>query len=471
MAGIASDRNAVNPGSLAIPSVNPAPLTPAIAQLQQAYQQGIVTVQDLVKRGFEIPAEAEKNRQNLQDERVIRPLAREAKAGELASEIAIQPKKRELAEGQLRQGIRALPTPGEEEASDAERAKSAQVRNALVSSIPGVREKTIAKLSNDQVVDLWTAAHGQPPPEQLQVPDPDAASNTPAPIDEWFINQGGVHPPGSDALATLNSPKVQQAYNAYVREVKTRPLTLFKDDPKYLDALREDLKQTDLKNAIQAAQIKALPGVLEQQSKVAAEAPTRESKARDNLITQVHQSKDLESFRLRGDAVTQIRDLTRKPNPSNQDDLGLIYATVRALDPVSAVREGEISLLQKGIGLPNELVIQFNRLRGSPNAVLTPEIRQGFASLAETQMQSASSSVRPELQRIAGLAQKDGVPLTDVLNARQIEALGTGTPGAAPAGTAASVQVGDIVTLKDGRRIRVKQVTATGIIPDETFVQ
>jgi hypothetical protein len=449
--------------------------TPAVADLMAAFRQGFVTVEDLAKRGAQLPVDIEKSRQSLQDERVIRPLSRQAQVGALGNEIQIQPRRQELQLGQIEQGIRALPTEGEQQASDAERAKSAQIRNSLVSSVPGVREKTIAQLSNDQVIDLWTAAHGQPPPDQLQTPG--GGVSEPKPIDEFYLETFGEHPAGTRAIDNLNRPEVQTAYQKYVVEAKNRPLTVFRGDPNYIQALRDDLKQTDLKNAIQAAQLKALPGVLEQQAKAPGEQRAAGSKAAADLSDQIQKNDVLKPFRLRAQAVQQIRDLTSKPNPTNQDDLGLIYSVVRALDPVSAVREGEISLLQKGVGLPQNLVIQFNRLRGASNAVLTPSIRQGFAGLAETQAKSSAASALSEFQRFAGLAEKQGIPLEEVFTKPEIELFQSGTgslapvgqpTGAAPAGN--QVQPGDIVTTRDGRKIRVKSVTATGVIPDETFV-
>ena len=457
-------------------------LTPAVGDLMKAFRDGFITIDDLARRGAQLPVELEKSRQSLQDERQIRPLARQAQVGALGTELAIQPKRREnlisaedLRGGQIRQGIIALPTEGEEQASDAERAKSAQIRNSLASTNESVRLNAIAQLSNDDVLNLWTAAHGQPPPEQLSTPG--GGVSEPQPIDEWYLDNVGEHPAGTRAIDNINKPEVQSAYQKYAAEAKSRPLTLFKGSPEYVEALRNDLKAAKFNEAMLAAQFKALPGVLEQQAKVPGERQAKEDKSIADFSDQIQKNDVLKPFRLRAIAVQQIRDLTSKPNPSNQDDLGLIYAVVRALDPVSAVREGEITLLRKGIGLPQTVVTQFNRLFGAPNAVLTPDVRQGFAGLAETQAKSSAAASLPEFQRFSGLVKDAGIPLEKVFTKPEIELMQSGTGALAPAGQPTSgsapprPQPGDIVTLNDGRKIRVKSVTATGIIPDETFIQ
>lgn len=462
---ISSDRGGVNTAPIA--DIASAQITPAVGDFMSAFREGFITVNDLAKRGAALPGEIESSRQNLQDQIQIRPLQRQQAVGQISADLALQPRKQTLQSGQLDAAITALPTPTETEASGAAREKTAQLQNALSSSVPGVREKAIANLSTEQVIDTWTAAHGQPPPETIEAP---GGGVEPKSIDLWVTETYGQDVLAGDAQAVLTRPEVVQGYAAYVKEAQNRPMTYFKGDPEYIKTLKNDLLQADLKKGIQAAQLKALPTVLEAQAKSGAEGPARTAKAGGDLRSEIHLNDVLKGFRARQQAVQQIRDLSSKSNPTNQDDLGLIYATVRALDPVSAVREGEISLLQKGIGLPQNLVIQFNRLRGASNAVLTPEIRQGFAGLAETQAQSATASVLPELRKYESLATKQGVPVEDIFTADEITILRTGQPtGAAGGGataTGAGVKPGDIVTLRDGRRIRVKTVTATGIVPD-----
>src|SRR6185503_1231228 len=231
---LASDRSGgINTSDISGIGVGGLPPTPAVEDLMQAFRSGFLTVDDAIRRGLSLPVEAETQRQNHADQREIRPLARQAQAGALSNEITIQPRRQALAMGQTEAAIRALPTEAESIASDAARAKAAAIATGLASPDVDTRLRTVANLTTDQVLDAWTAASGAPPPERLEVPDPDANTNTPAPIDEWFLNSGGTHPAGTSAVDNLNRPEIQAAYQQYVKEVKSRPLTLFKGTPEY----------------------------------------------------------------------------------------------------------------------------------------------------------------------------------------------------------------------------------------------
>ncbi len=66
-------------------------------------------------------------------------------------------------------------------------------------------------------------------------------------------------------------------------------------------------------------------------------------------------------------------------NPSPYNDLQLVYATVKALDPTSVVREGEIKLFQGTANLKNQLQGALSTaVKGQP---LTPEQKQNVVTL------------------------------------------------------------------------------------------
>ena len=152
---------------------------------------------------------------------------------------------------------------------------------------------------------------------------------------------------------------------------------------------------------------------------------------------EIEANKTLERTRIQQSAVTQMKGLATKQNPTNQDDLALIYSTVRALDPDSAVRDGEISLLKKGAGLPATLVNNWNRIFGNPNAVLTPEIRNNLLGLAQTQAESSMKTAVPELRKYYNAARAEGLKLNEVFTDEQLDALvshgGLGGGGTSPA--------------------------------------
>jgi hypothetical protein len=473
---LASDRaGGINANIIAAPG--PQPITPAINDLINAYRQGIVTNEDLMRTsGIEIPAAAAKAQQDIADQAVIRPLARQASVGALQGEIAIQPRKQELQQGQVEQGISALPTPEEQQASGAERLKSAQIRNALASSDSKVRLNAISQLSQEQVFDLWTAANGQPPPDHLEIPN--ASPVTPKPIDEFYLEHFGEHPAGTNARDNLNRPDVQAAYAKYVEEATHRPESVFKNDPRYFELLKRDLADKDLKEAIKGAQIKALPTVLEAQAKATAEAPVKQAaaqeKAQGDVLMELHKSEALKRFEPQFEAFQKVDAIRNsgKP-PTNADDIAIMYEYVKLLDPTSAVREGEAKLAQSTTPAVRQLYNQFGALFTDHNKLFDAGSRASLFQAMDTLRAGAEKSIAPEIKRISAIAIDRGVPLDQVFTG-PYQAILTKNPTAgnsAPSATGAVPQVGDIVTLKDGRRIKVKSVTATGIVPDETFVQ
>lgn len=74
---------------------------------------------------------------------------------------------------------------------------------------------------------------------------------------------------------------------------------------------------------------------------------------------------------------TMAKQSVEKPSPYN--DLQLVYATVKALDPTSVVREGEIKLFQGTANLKNQLQGALSTaIKGQP---LTPEQKQNVVTL------------------------------------------------------------------------------------------
>lgn len=443
MAGLASDRGGVNAAIVAAPGVGP---TPAVLDFMQAFREGAITTQDLIKRGFELPAQIEQARQTTADLRELRPLAREANRGALLSEIELQPRKAELQAGQIRQATRALPTGAEEEASDAERAKTAQTRNALASTVPGVRENAIAALSNEQVSDLWTAAHGQPPPEQIQVPGAGGVSE-PAPIDEWYVNNFGSIPEGVSGQEFFNRPDIQKRYQDYVTEAKNRPLILFKGTPEYAEQLRRDLKESNLKEALQGFKLKALGAGLEAQAKAAVEAPAKSADVASKRRAEVEGSKPIQTFRQQEQAANLVRTLATIPNPTNRTDLQLIYAAVKLADPGSVVREGEIALSNNAAPTLVALKRKLEGVTSRSGKLLDATDRAELVRIAETVIQASTNQVRPEFQKYLRVVEQEGVPPEQIFSdpelaiARGQNAAATPAAGGGSAPTAGTKRV------------------------------
>jgi len=449
--GISSDRGGLsNAAILAAPGVQ---ATPAVADFMQAFRTGAITTDDLIRRGFQLPAEIAKAQQDVQEQREIRPLVREAQRGALTTEIELQPRRRKLAAGQLEQGIQALPTPAEQEASTAERAKTAQVRNSLASTVPGVREKAIAQLSNEQVSDLWTSAHGQPPPEQIEVPGEGGVSE-PAPIDEWYINNFGNVPEGVSGRDFFARPDIQAKYEAYTQEARNRPLTIVKGTPEYAEQLRRDLKETNLKEALQGFKLKALGAGLEAQAKAAAEAPKAAADVAGKLRAEIEGSAQIKAFRQQEQAANLVNTLATLPNPSNRTDLQLIYAGVKLADPGSVVREGEIALSRQADPVLVQMKKRLEGITSRSGKLLDPTDRAEFVRIGQTVLQASQNQIRPEFQKFQRLGEQQGIPLENILSDTEAsisrgQALQTSgqpagqTGGAAPsAGTQRVIQNG-----------------------------
>lgn len=431
----------------------------------QAFRNGFITVEDLTKRGIALPAELEASQQNLQDQIQIRPLSRQQQVGALGAELAIQPKRasnalaaEDLKGRQITEAGRQLPTENEASADNAGREKKAQFFNALNSTVPGVREQALATASTEAITDAWTTSHGQPPPEVIELPGTNS-DITPKPIEDWVIETYGQSALAGDAQAVLNKPEVQQGYNAYVAEAKSRPLVATKGTPEYTQALKKDLETANLKSLIQGAELKALPGVLEQNAKNEAETGKGAFAIEHKLVEQRNQT--LKQFRDQAEQYAKIAGLRDKPDPNNSDDLALIYAYVKLLDPGSVVREGEIKLAQAATPLTGKLVQKYNILHKSKNGILDPNTRKDYLSAAELLFKGASEAARPEVERVSGSAEAHGILPERVLNSTELGLMNPAAPKSANT-AAGDLKVGDTVTLKDGRKVKVKTLTANG---------
>ena len=439
---LASDRaGGINTSDISGIGAGGLPPTPAVEDLMQAFRSGFLTVDDAIRRGLSLPVEAETQRQNLADQREIRPLARQAQAGALSNEITIQPRRQALAMGQTEAAIRALPTEAESIASDAARAKAAAIATGLASPDVDTRLRTVANLTTDQVLDAWTAASGAPPPERLEVPDPDASTNTPAPIDEWYISSGGTHPAGTSAVDNLNRPEIQAAYQQYVKEVKSRPLTLFKGTPEYYQRLKQDVHDLATKQAIEAARIKAIPGVIEAQAKQAGEAGSKiEAQAlQTNKDYGVKQEiQDLRKVQSAFFKLQNVLDPNKAPNP--QQDQAAIFSWMKILDPGSTVREGEYATSENARGVPETIKNYWNKV--VKGLILTPEQRIKLIQASEDVYLGQAQSAIPTIEQFAETESQIGARVGSVVPRQDVDLLNRVTRAKKPAGRSATSATG-----------------------------
>lgn len=397
-------------------------------------------IAEMAKRGI-IPPQMAQQTQGIPS---LRGAERNLRLQQIAGEQDRVGLMNELARRKTQGEISALPTKSETEANQATRERAAGVASAAASEDPNIRAQSLNDQRNRAVETAYSQVVGNLP-EQYEAP----ANITPKPFDAFFhenfaaqINaqQDPQFPLGSKEDNQLRAqnynrlfsdPKTKSLYERYVTEAGQRMRAIPRGTPEYYDRLQEELVEKQVRLGLEAAKLKAIPGVLEQQAKGQAEAPGKVAEASKKLRDEIQGNKALENNRLKLAASEQIRQITSKPNPTNQDDLALIYAMVRALDPVSAVREGEVSLLKKGAGLPDQIVIEWNRIFGNKNAVLNPQIRQNIRDIAESEERTARVLMKPELERYQKSVESQGLNPEEIFSSTEQSVL-SGQTGSSP---------------------------------------
>lgn len=395
----------------------------------------------------------------------LRDEERKLKLKQIAGSLARVDIENELARREAETKLKAQPTDLESQANSAGRERAATTALGVASTNPEDRAKALNEERHRSVENAFAQTVGTLP-DQFEEP----ANIQPVPFDQFFedkfapqINgqQDPRFPLGSKEDNQLRAQnynrlfsdsKVKSMYDKYVTDASKATTPIKRGDPKYYAKLEEAVREKVAQDAYTAAKLKAVPGVLEAQAKGAAEAPGKIQESSKKLRDEIQNNKILENAKLQMVASNQIKQLTSKSNPSNQDDLAIIYSTVRALDPVSAVREGEISLLKKGVGLPTQVMTAFNSIFGKENAVLTPEIRKSLSKLAESQAKTARKTAEPELKRYFNAASTQGLPLTDIFSTEEMDVLHPGEASAsepAPTTTVGREEADSAVTVTD----------------------
>jgi hypothetical protein len=110
----------------------------------------------------------------------------------------------------------------------------------------------------------------------------------------------------------------------------------------------------------------------------------------------------VKNFNVIAEGATFASSIANKANPTSADDQGLVYAFAKAMDPNSAVKEGEYITVQKY----NQSLIQqgwANAKRIAQNvAFLTPEARQNMLATINSKYaaaQQAYGNVKSQYQR------------------------------------------------------------------------
>jgi hypothetical protein len=101
-------------------------------------------------------------------------------------------------------------------------------------------------------------------------------------------------------------------------------------------------------------------------------------------------------------AHSRVVALANKP-PSGQNDAGILYGYIKMLDPLGAVREGDIAAVQS-MSIPEELKTAYARALNGDK--MDPAVRQRFLSAAQTVYEAAAVQHEGIRQHYGTLAQK-----------------------------------------------------------------
>ena len=457
-----------------IESSGPPDINAVIAELNS---RGIRPAQPM-QPGAPLPPEAFQ---------AVRPLERALRVKQLQGEVSVADAVNELKRRKVNVALAVAPK--QDEAQIRSQVKEAQDVIDLLD--PNTRPQALSRIENEKLEAAYAQSIGQLP-EQFDM----AQNVTPASFEEWYA--ANVSPrilarvnnfQGSDEQraqfanqlesSTLNTPAIQEQYRQYVTDTKSRRMTIARGTPEYYEKIRTDLLQRAVQTAGDAAKIKALPGILEAQAKAEAEAPKRQAAAEESIRKEIQTNDTMKRFREQSAAIVNVEALANKPNPSNADDLALIYSFVKLLDPGSVVREGEIALTQKATPLTQKLTMAYNRLYKTEGGILDAATRQSYLESAQTVAESARSTIAPEFSKYQRLAQEQGVPLERIFNAQELSvfqqptATPTAKPTSAPAATrptGAPRPAQDLSALA-GKRVRLKN-GRTGVVtqnPDGSY--
>lgn len=124
-------------------------------------------------------------------------------------------------------------------------------------------------------------------------------------------------------------------------------------------------------------------------------------------------TKNTQTFTKVRDAYNTIKTAAAKPNAAN--DLSLIFAYMKMLDPNSTVREGEFANAQNAAGVPAQIQNQWNKLQSGER--LNDDQRQQFLGSAEDLYKVSKQGYDQQISEYRNLAEGYGLdPNKSIIN-------------------------------------------------------
>lgn len=423
MPGIAdSGPGGVNVGQIGnFGDMNPAP--PAIGDFMAAFKSGFLTVSDLNRRVKDDVAADDERKTRLQANEIKRRLA----PGDAENELAAQ-----RLNAQKIQGATEL-FPGElSTAKDRQSlaGRKAQIENDLLSTDEGIRQTA----QNELLEIKYQETFGHVPPESLEVP---VADQAPQDYETWVQATGAPQiqaeltalsgPPTPERMA--ENQKLEEGlrteYRQYAEGLKNQTQTIPRGSPEYYNKLRENLAIRGTQQQLQAGKLGAVVKGFEEEVKAGVKSafpdPAVQSKAQDDnlklVLDEKRQSAVMKRFEPQAAAfaaVDQLKSESSGRTPTNTDDVALLYSLIKALDPTSVVREGELKITQSAVPSVQRLYGLAKGVISDKNKLFDDGTRNNIYQTLESLKQSAISVAKPELKRLSGLAIDRGVPLNQV---------------------------------------------------------
>lgn len=118
------------------------------------------------------------------------------------------------------------------------------------------------------------------------------------------------------------------------------------------------------------------------------------------------QNKQFEEMAALNTQVGILKNAAANPNPQN--DAAIIYSFVKALDPGSAVKEGEIAFTEAGRSIPNK--IRQYLFKAATGQGLSPEERKNIIAFAENAAKVKTQIWKQSAQPYLNQAEKLGIP-------------------------------------------------------------
>lgn len=129
------------------------------------------------------------------------------------------------------------------------------------------------------------------------------------------------------------------------------------------------------------------------------------------LRKEVQGHKVVQEYQASAVALDKVRKAAADPTPAN--DLALVFAYMKTLDPSSAVREGEFANAQNAAGVPDRVINAYNR--AVSGKLLNPEQRQEFVRGAEGQYSAVKQRAESLIKGYRNVAEQSGVNVERVI--------------------------------------------------------